>query len=338
LWAADVAGEFLADQDDAKFRAGLAILRMLARVVTPRTLAIIDSLFRSRVIPRLRPLASAPVPIVEAVGRLFGTIVHNLLALDDVELAMCELFFTEIFDVEIGKAKDQLVRLLAKCAFSQLVGSARLLPLVAPRLSKIWRLPGEVSSKSQDAANRFSQTVGQLEWELDPASLLVALDQAKASLEAGWVVQQQATNFVISAVRRSRNSLDATVQQALVGSAEAMAASGRAEVREGAIRVLAELIPLAESNAKFFEINVKGRAGPVAVASALALVAAVDVVNEIEPWAPTAFEFLETAHAKFKDWSTAIEAGFNAFWKGVGGREVPALDAWRSTFVGGYYS
>jgi hypothetical protein len=225
------------------------------------------------------------------------------------------------------------------CFAEEVVGSWRLLKVIAPRLSKVWQLPGAVSSSVQDLARKFSIGRGCLEWKWDSGALLVAFQQAKASLaEGGWVAQQHAMYFVTGAVNRVRFGLTAELLRVLFEVLEAMASSARAEVREGAVPILGALIPLSASCAAFYEQNVKQRSGAIAVASGLAHLTAIEVIGEIEPWAPETFEFLAAAHSAFKPWATAIEAGFNTFWKGVGFLDIPKLDSWRYAFAGGYFS
>jgi hypothetical protein len=334
----DLADELLDDKDDGRFRSGVMILSMMVGQASPRFLPEIDSRFAAKILPRLLPQEGVTVPLLDGVGGLFSEVLFNSGTVIPCAWEAPKAIWTKVLESQFGQSHDQLARLLSKCDFQCAVGGI-LLPVIAPRLGKVWAVTSAVSASAEEGAHAFAAKLGTLEWSRDLDSLLIALNEAKASIEGGsWMVQQQAGYFLLGVVLSTRFVLREEHLGAIWQAAAAMSNSARAEVRDGAVNVLTAMVPLGGSAGEFFETNVKGREGAVGIAAGIALMPSVDVLSEIEPWVPALFEFLETAHGSFDAWSKAIESCFGTFWKAVGSREVPSLDGWRQVFVGGYFS
>jgi hypothetical protein len=252
------------------------------------------------------------------------------------------LLFERIFDAEYGKANDKLAVLLAATKIHKADGRHRYIEFVTDRIAKIALLRDAVTVNGIQPIEKFIQKLGYLPWYLDiPRLQTVLAELLRIYSGLQWFVQEQILHFVHRLCYANMMVLPKPVARTIFDKVlGAYCQNDRPELRDQAVRVVRMLIPVIWTDLGDFYLEAVDREKNQVVAAAhgVALLGAVSIINSCPEWLPELLRLLEVAHRRVPKYTKAVEAQFGDFWKVIGAREFEAIEEFRYSISGSYFS
>jgi hypothetical protein len=322
-------------------RVALHLIGVFVSEINLSAQSILKKFVVEKVLPRLPPLDELPQPVIAEFADIFqGVMDKGASPNPRFDFGLLDVLFGEIIDKE--KSTDNLVAFLRMLSFSRGHAGERIIPFIAPRITRFFALRTEISVQMVPTHVSFTRQLGFLPWHAHHPLLNAVIDDLIRLYQTSqWFVQEQILHFVHGVcfsqmfvaerptLRRIFNELLALFLQ-----------NERAELRRDAVRVVRMLIPtIWDDFGEFYAEAVEGESRPViAAANAVALVGAVIVINKAPQWMPALLQFLISAYRKIRLYAPMINTETAQFWKKIGSREIPEIDEFRSEFSSGYFA